>query len=1177
MLQEGTPHHSTAEGDAGSAPWAQIDPYPTTQPMSVMKLADTGSKDCIRMVASLPANYRPGVRSAVDVGPDLQNSVGNDSFTMAAHSVSRWLQNNILPSVVPPAGGVAVSGVGSSSVPVYVQGHPPILPAASREPGRGLRTPSSGCTTPWHAAAPTPTTLQRLLGAAANPKNRAPPRRTVSVLPSRSAPSGSSLVSAMTLNPFLRSDGGPAHGGVGGAGSSASPLVNTAPITLAPSALVVPPSVSQSLAVSPSMAFAAAAATVATASEAAPMAIATGIRSPEVFTPSSCGTAEAAAASGISLKAVSTPHGARLPAAPARRTRSTLAPKVPVQPLSTLGRSAADDMVASSARSAGIDLMSPRSLDDIVPRNRGSGLGVGLEDSTNALRDDGIGQHAPQSCTAENSEPLESCVEDSYIGGPPSVAAVNAAVPADDNGKSQPPPVIPRRGWSRGVSGAGGRAPGLSALLFAQGSTVGYSNADSGKAHEAGSTASGAAGPDGALLSSSASILTATLMSEFGSTDGNAMAGYARDGGGGVTSEAGAAAVLAANASGSRSCHDPMPEASLGLWRPVPTAEPTSRPPPAAAIGSSIDRAWTGLPTCGSNVEGKLPSPALTLLLQGDGPANAGGRSSSRFGGREAPVVLPTDLAPAAELADAPTPDAACSPAAITPAAPDNHPDKNDKKAAAAATAPALPPLSIAAASADAATRTATTSPAPANGKSIFPEPAAIAATPLRQGSAEDSLFPRRCASSVSILRIDRAYPNLGPRPSLDEIIQHGRQHDHPHPNQQQRLLQLSPSSSPTPAPAALSPLSPQPQPQQPTWKQPSLQRQNRRPPQRTNTHARLRQLMSNLSNEPRLQQHSQFSSGDQHIGQAPLSPVHSRRLVRMLPPADNGCGSGSNPRQSSQQTFSRLSTFDETQGVLHDTTVAAAAPPACASLLSPAPAATGASGGTLAQLRRTAASLAVPKMGACDKSVGSVAGFAAGSGWAMQACANAGDATMEGAVWHRVQIRAIEERGGGEQSSAGLGGRADVVASTSGVIAGGNGGSQLLVVTQVDVTEHLLEYQPMARLLQKEHKVLESIFPRHCIEYLTQATGCPSGTSETPLRAPSGSNALGDGSFGFPITGPAAAVAAGGDPTATSPLVSYGDSAARLASLATAHSCITILFCGASVCVLTEQSLSST
>ncbi|GIM03428.1 hypothetical protein Vretimale_8153 [Volvox reticuliferus] len=1155
MPQDGTSHHSEAEGDAGSAPLAKVDPCPTTQPMSLMKFVSTGSKDCMQTLRSLPANYRPGVHSMTDATPDFQNSLGNYSFTAQGQQcgVSRWLQNNILAPVVPPAGAAAVSSVGSSSVPAYAQGPPPFLPALSREPGRGLVPPSSGCTTPLHAAAPTLNTLQRLLGAAATSRKRAPLRRTVSVLPRPSGTSGPSLAKATNLSPFQKLDEGLTHGfGIfGGAGSSASP-VNTAPATLAPSAPVIPPTALQSLAVSSPTVPAAVAATVATASGAAHSAVATGSGtvvggSPEAVAPVGCGIV-GAGASGVPQRAISTPHSTKLSAAPARRTRSILAPKVPVQPLSTLGRSTADDVLASAARAVSIDFMRPGSfLDDVAPPNCGNG--PGHSKGTNADGDDGIGHHKRQCCAAENSEAPESCVEDSCIVGTIPVTPANAAVPVGDNGMSHPPPVVPRRGWIRGVSGGAARAAGLSALLFAQGSTVGYCTVDSGKAHEAGSTASGAAGPDGALLSSSASILTATLMSEFGSTDGNAMVGYARDGGGG---EAGAAAIAAGNASGSRSCHDAMPEASLGLWRPVTTGEPSFRSPPAAAIGSITDRAWTCLPTCGSNGESKLHPPAPVLLFHGDKAVNTGGKNSSRFGGREGSASFPAVLAPATELVNAPTPDAAAAAAAAAADANNNA----EEQAAAATVAPAaapLPPLSHAAAAVDGPIRIGTIIPGSINGTNVLPQTASIAVMPLLQGPAADSLVPRRCASSTSILHVNHAYPNLSPRPSLDIVTQHGRQHDHPDPHQQRQLLP-SPSSSPPPQ-----------QQQQPqlTMKQSSLQRQNRKPPQRTNTHARLRQLMSNLSNEPRSQQHSQFSSGDQHSSQAPSSPAHSRRLNRILLPGDNGGGSGANRRQSSQQTFSRLSTFDETQGVPLD--AATAASPAYASLLPPGLAAGAAGGGTLAQLRRTGLSAAVHKMSVCDKSVGSVAGFVAGPGWAMQACAAAGNGAMEGAVWHRVQIRAVKERRG-EQGAAGLDGRADVVvATTSGAGADDNGVSQLLVVTQVDVTEHLLEYQPMARLLQKEHKVLESIFPRHCIEYLTQATGCPSGTSETPLRAPSGSTAAGDGSFGFPIASAAAAAAAaaaGGDPTAAMPLVSYGDSAARLASLATAHSCITILFC---------------
>ncbi|GIL66146.1 hypothetical protein Vafri_19742, partial [Volvox africanus] len=133
-----------------------------------------------------------------------------------------------------------------------------------------------------------------------------------------------------------------------------------------------------------------------------------------------------------------------------------------------------------------------------------------------------------------------------------------------------------------------------------------------------------------------------------------------------------------------------------------------------------------------------------------------------------------------------------------------------------------------------------------------------------------------------------------------------------------------------------------------------------------------------------------------------------------------------------------------------------------------------------------------------------------------------------------------------------------------------------LLVITQVDVTAEVTAQRETAGLLQEEHKVLESIFPRHCIEYLTLRGGAgrrrgPARTvqwnhgprSSPDARSPSPIRGLGNTSIGAVRGG---GVAAGGDADEAAAVAAAAaaleGSPARLASLATWHPCVTILFC---------------
>ncbi|KAG2499440.1 hypothetical protein HYH03_002387 [Edaphochlamys debaryana] len=137
---------------------------------------------------------------------------------------------------------------------------------------------------------------------------------------------------------------------------------------------------------------------------------------------------------------------------------------------------------------------------------------------------------------------------------------------------------------------------------------------------------------------------------------------------------------------------------------------------------------------------------------------------------------------------------------------------------------------------------------------------------------------------------------------------------------------------------------------------------------------------------------------------------------------------------------------------------------------------------------------------------------------------------------------------------------------------------SRVLVVSQVDVSEQVEAAQRTAALLQQEHKVLEEMLPRHCIEFFTLSGLRGGGRGRTPsalgschgsvtslgaaggpggdMRSPTGTGAGEGGSGG----GCGGAPEAGCDLRAA--VTAYGGSVARLASLATSHTCVTVLFC---------------
>ncbi|KXZ45916.1 hypothetical protein GPECTOR_49g500 [Gonium pectorale] len=143
--------------------------------------------------------------------------------------------------------------------------------------------------------------------------------------------------------------------------------------------------------------------------------------------------------------------------------------------------------------------------------------------------------------------------------------------------------------------------------------------------------------------------------------------------------------------------------------------------------------------------------------------------------------------------------------------------------------------------------------------------------------------------------------------------------------------------------------------------------------------------------------------------------------------------------------------------------------------------------------------------------------------------------------VYHKIHISlCTAAAGGGARASGGdevPGGAACGIAPAADADGGGvtapawGRGPLTLTVTQVDVSEQVEVQSQLSRLLEQEHKLLESIFPRHVIEYMTLSNAA---AAAGPALGADGGSLL-----QFPVR-----------------------NACKLASLATWHPCVTILFC---------------
>ncbi|GIM05797.1 hypothetical protein Vretimale_10186 [Volvox reticuliferus] len=136
--------------------------------------------------------------------------------------------------------------------------------------------------------------------------------------------------------------------------------------------------------------------------------------------------------------------------------------------------------------------------------------------------------------------------------------------------------------------------------------------------------------------------------------------------------------------------------------------------------------------------------------------------------------------------------------------------------------------------------------------------------------------------------------------------------------------------------------------------------------------------------------------------------------------------------------------------------------------------------------------------------------------------------------------------------------------------------GVPVMVVTQYDVTQQMDARSQLTTLLEREQKILESIFPRHVIEYLTtqhrvtdaglRANRLSAG-GRMPHRISGGDSSYSQQSQPQQQQQPTAStnggggVGASGSSTAGGLLAHYRSSAAQLACVATAHPCVTILF----------------
>ncbi|KXZ54068.1 hypothetical protein GPECTOR_5g175 [Gonium pectorale] len=161
------------------------------------------------------------------------------------------------------------------------------------------------------------------------------------------------------------------------------------------------------------------------------------------------------------------------------------------------------------------------------------------------------------------------------------------------------------------------------------------------------------------------------------------------------------------------------------------------------------------------------------------------------------------------------------------------------------------------------------------------------------------------------------------------------------------------------------------------------------------------------------------------------------------------------------------------------------------------------------------------PDSGAVD--TGAI-GSGAGSGEARASCAGGAAQGPVGPVWHSVHVS---------------------------VCSHPTTHAPLLVVTQYDVTRQMDARTQLTMLLEREQKILESIFPRHVIEYLTMH---PAGSDATSGR---GRTVSRNGSLARRAGGTGGAAGGAG----AGLLALQRSSAAQLASVATAHPCVTIMF----------------
>ncbi|KAG2433319.1 hypothetical protein HXX76_008385 [Chlamydomonas incerta] len=176
---------------------------------------------------------------------------------------------------------------------------------------------------------------------------------------------------------------------------------------------------------------------------------------------------------------------------------------------------------------------------------------------------------------------------------------------------------------------------------------------------------------------------------------------------------------------------------------------------------------------------------------------------------------------------------------------------------------------------------------------------------------------------------------------------------------------------------------------------------------------------------------------------------------------------------------------------------------------------------------------------------------------------------------WHRVHVAlshgAAAAAGGHEDAAAEQQHReGDVPLSSRGggrTTGRGRGRSMVLTITQVDVTEVVEAQAQLTKLLEREHKVLESIYPRHVIEFLALHTNDAESEEaqrrerrERQAHRHSGEDRAGGGAdTSHHAAAPAATGSAG--TTGRGDSGPGGGNVARMASLATWHQAVTVLF----------------